>query len=607
MGESLKNTKVTIYKDMYSEDSHAITLENVLERIKSGEKSGETIRSIRQLSDKEDQDNLKKKLPCYCFTGVIPKGKRLDTRVEQFSNLVILDYDKLSVDEMDERKEFFMNQYYTVAIFVSPRGNGLKILVHIKDGSRHREFYKAILQEFKGLDVSNINPSRLCFESYDKDIYINYNATTYNKFAITTERVTYQAKDVSLTDEDKFQKLSIWMQNKNEHFASGNRNIYIYKLAGACCRFGIDSYTAKELIRQEYLSTDSEFKVSEMEKAVDSAYKQNKLFSAEFDDKTFVDKTTKQEVVIMEDDDFVVDVIYGADVLEDALKIYRYGYESAESTGIDEVDTLFKWKKGELTILTGIGNHGKSTWWAFLMMQKSALDGTKWALFSPESYPAHEFYHSLVEMAMCSPLTPQKIFKPNEESYILVYNWIAEHFYFVYPKEKTPTPEYIKSRFLELIIKHKVSGCVIDPFNQMTNDYGGRDDKYLESFLGDISRFAMMNNVFMSIIAHPNKLRKLENGEYECPNVFDLAGGAMWNNKSDNILVYYRPNRNENPQDTLCQFFSKKIRRQNIVGTIGSMDMHYIYQDRTFEFKDTPIKRLLSKNQLIKEQTKFTV
>ena len=37
-------------------------------------------------------------------------------------------------------------------------------------------------------------------------------------------------------------------------------------------------------------------------------------------------------------------------------------------------------------------------------------------------------------------------------------------------------------------IQEKVDFCCIDPFNQMTNDYkgyGGRTDKYLETFLAD--------------------------------------------------------------------------------------------------------------------------
>ena len=554
----------------------------------------ELVKKVREATDKESLKEAKNRLPCIVFAGVIPTGKRTDASINQFSNLAILDYDKLSPTEFADKKRYFVSQSYTVAAFLSPSGTGLKVVIRIKDGSKHRDYYKAILHEFEGLDPTNINPSRVCFESYDPDIYINYQADSYNKMLVETETKVYKAQNVEVSEFDKFKKLATWMQNKNEHFASGSRNIYIHKLAGACCRFGISEHTAKELLRQEYLSTDGDFKVGEMNKAVESAYRRNNFNSAEFDKNDFVDSTTKKTVTIIEDNDFVEDVIYGMDVLSDALKILHYGYESAETTGIQEVDRIFKWKKGELTGLTGIGNHGKSTFWAFLMLNKSALDGTRWALFSPENYPAHEFYHSLTEVVLAGPCNPYASNPPSEELYRYVYDWVAEHFYFVYPKTVAPTPDYIKSRFLELIIKHKVSGCVIDPFNQMVNDYGARDDKYLESFLGDMSRFAMTNNVYMTIITHPHKLKKMESGEYECPDVFDLAGGAMWNNKLDNLLVYYRPVRNADPDNPACELHSKKIRRQSIVGKIGKEEFSYYYSRRQFQFFDFPLRHLLA-------------
>lgn len=589
----MRQTKVTIYKSLYTEEAHQITLEAVLERIRTGNKSGELINDIRTFPDKKDQDELKKTLPCICFSGIIPTGPRTDARITNHTHLAILDFDNLTPNEFAEKKRQFISLPYTVAAFLSPRGNGLKVLIRIKEGLKHREHYKAILHEFEGLDKTNINPSRVCFESFDPEIFINYDAISYNKIAKETEVKVYKAKDVTATDEDKFKNLCKWMENKAEAFASGSRNNYIHKLAGACCRFGIDQYTAKELLHQEYLSTDADFKVHEMDKAVESAYRRNNFNSAEFDDKSLVDTTTRKEVEIIEDTDFVEDVIYGQDVLTDALRILKYGYESAETTGIPEVDKLWKWKKGELNVMTGIGNHGKSTFFAFMMLNKSALDGTRWGIFSPESYPPHEFYHHLSETVLGAICNPHSLNIPSEELYKYVYEWVAEHFYYIYPKSNSPTPEYIKSRFLELIIKNKISGCVIDPYNQMTNDYTMRDDKYLEAFLADCSRFALTNNVFFTIVAHPHKLRKNEAGGYDAPDIFDLAGGAMWNNKADNILVYHRPNRHTDPKDLTCELHTKKIRRQTIVGSIDVIQFDYSPYTKRFVFPEFPIKQLL--------------
>lgn len=132
--------------------------------------------------------------------------------------------------------------------------------------------------------------------------------------------------------------------------------------------------------------------------------------------------------------------------------------------------------------------------------------GRKFALFPPEDNPAEEFYFDLVEIYLGCNLTPYGNGRNSRREFEMAYDWISKHFFYIYPKDAAPTPDYIKERFLEMIIKEKVDGCIIDPFNQLTNDYGsvgGRDDKYLEAVLGDFDRFATLNQVFFLIVAHP--------------------------------------------------------------------------------------------------------
>src|SRR5690606_1760556 len=159
------------------------------------------------------------------------------------------------------------------------------------------------------------------------------------------------------------------------------------------------------------------------------------------------------------------DVIYGIDCKQDALNMFRNGYEKVLSTGCKEIDNHFKFKKGELTLLTGIGNYGKSTFMKFLILIQ-ALQGKKIALFSPEDAPAHEFYNDFVEMYFGKNCITGND-RPTEHQYEQVYDKVTKNIFFIYPKDIAPTPDYIKERFLELIIKEKVEFCIIDPFNQM--------------------------------------------------------------------------------------------------------------------------------------------
>jgi twinkle protein len=84
------------------------------------------------------------------------------------------------------------------------------------------------------------------------------------------------------------------------------------------------------------------------------------------------------------------------------------------------------------------------------------------------------------------------------------------------------------------------------------------------------------------VVAHPHKLRKEQDGNYPCPDVFDLADGAMWNNKMDNIIVYHRPNHQKDPNSSVCELHSKKIRRQKQVGKKGVLEFEYYRTQRRY-------------------------
>ena len=87
----------------------------------------------------------------------------------------------------------------------------------------------------------------------------------------------------------------------------------------------------------------------------------------------------------------------------------------------------------------------------------------------------------------------------------------------------------------------------------------------------------------MDLVVHPKVMPKLPTGNYDCPDKFDINDGAMWNNKVDNILVYHRPLAQTDPRNPMCEFHSKKIRRQKTVGKIGFIACEYMAATRRFE------------------------
>ena len=586
---------ITAFKNIWSKEPHYISVELALNRIKNGN-SKKLVEEIRNTLDKEKAGELKKNLPCICFSGKFGSDRK-DEQIVSHSKFLVLDFD--NVYELRDKQTDIISHKFVYACWVSPSGNGLKALVKIADGNKHRDHFESLEEIFPEVDKSGKNPSRVCYESYDADIYINPNAEIFKKIKKTEKIVTFER---TVDDQKIFKNLLTWLSNKSEAFVTGERNNFIFKLACACCRYGIPEHTANGLIHGEFLS-NSEFTKREADNAISSAYRVNSknYGSASFDKEQLVDKITRKEIEVekanIEEDGKLKDVIYGIDVKEQALSLYESGYATVNGIGVKELDDSFKPKKGEITVLTGIGNYGKSSWKKWYQAMRMILYGEKFATFSPEDNPPEEYYHDFVEILLGCDCTPANPNRPSRQVYEYTYDFVCKHIFYVYPKNVTPTPQYIMEVFLQLIVKEGVDGVDIDPFNQLANNYqnfGGRD-KYLEWVLSLFSRFSQINNVYFWIIAHPIKMQKGSDGNYPCPDFFDIADGALWNNKLDNILVYHRPYGQTDPQNPTCEFHSKKIRRQKIVGKKGFFLFEMLFRTRRFFFNGLdPLQKVLN-------------
>lgn len=585
--------KCTIYQNIYKfKEPKKISILKALQRIKDGA-SRETVEALRNETDEQKQDAIKKSLPCAVFSGLF--SARRDDAIEEYSHLMVLDFDYVS--DYEKLKSELISKDYVYAAWKSPRGNGLKALIKISDGKKHKEHFTAIEKEFPEVDKSGKNISRACFESYDPEIYINENAKPFTK--IIEEVYKVEVKQQFVSDQETYDNIRKWLDNKSEAFASGNRNNYIFKLAGACCRFGLDQYSALDYILRDFATSD--FSQHEIKLSVKSAYRTNQMGVATFDKNVLVESKTQKEIsidVLSEGFEEFSHVIFAEDVRQEAERIFEIGYEKLNGINAPALDYRFKMKRKEITLISGFGNMGKSTKMLWILLNRAILYKEKFAIYSPESAPAEEWYLELVEMLAgcdCSNLNPEK---PSKQLFKMFYDFVGEHFFFVYPEKAKPTTETIKETFLELIIKHKVDGVVIDPFNQLYHDRKGitREDFYLEETLSDLTKFAEQNDVFFIIVAHPKGSSVIidKDGNYKEPSMYDLSGGAMWANKMHNILIYHRAYSRTDPEDERYSFTSDKIKKQKIVGKKGSFEGMYFLKKRRFfiPYFDTITKQI---------------
>jgi len=150
------------------------TVASVLEAIRTGQFRSQidNLRRILMRDGKATYDREKTKLPAFCASGTTADRKRL----LQHSNLLQLDFDGLNGTLADARRKVVADPHVAAA-FTSPSGDGLKVLLRI-DGSRHDDSVTAAVEYFSrvhGLkhDPQVKEPARLCFVSYDPDVFSN--------------------------------------------------------------------------------------------------------------------------------------------------------------------------------------------------------------------------------------------------------------------------------------------------------------------------------------------------------------------------------------------------------------------------------------------------
>lgn len=297
-------------------------------------------------------------------------------------------------------------------------------------------------------------------------------------------------------------------------------------------------------------------------------------------------------------------VYYLDDLFGDMLSNFRKGVQLAPTTRFTEMDEYFRWKKGDISLFTGYGNAGKSFFVLQLMLTKSIWDGWKWAIFSPENYPANDFYDDLVEMYVGKWITDM-----NEQEYTEACKFIGEHIYFVYPENEHDISS-IHEKFRYLILKKGVDGVMIDPFNQLdkTQKAYERDDQYISGTLKDIKRFALLNHVVYCIIAHPKNPTYNQDRSLPVPDMYDLHGGSMWGNKADQILSYYRPNFHIDKNSPEVTVYVQKLKRKRTGGKLGNFDLYLNWSKKRYINQVTnemPCDPEFAKKSKVKSETNY--
>lgn len=231
------------------------------------------------------------------------------------------------------------------------------------------------------------------------------------------------------------------------------------------------------------------------------------------------------------------------DVEADADNIFNFGYPDAYKIGW-ELDNHLRWLPGDMTVVTGIPNHGKSTWLNNVLVALGKDCEWRIALFSPEKNRGGFIVAELASILMGMPTyraDPTKKMSPAE--WILAKEFIYEHFLFVKTEGIDLTLDGLLSIGEKMVKRYGINGYVIDPWNYVETDIpiGQTETVWLGKQLSKAGDFAKKYGVHIWFVAHPTKMEKdKKTHKFLRPNLYSISGSANWNNKIDNGVVVYR-------------------------------------------------------------------
>ena len=276
------------------------------------------------------------------------------------------------------------------------------------------------------------------------------------------------------------------------------------------------------------------------------------------------------------------------EVYDYCKKVYSNGYTKGLKTGISPLNKHYTYRKGELTIMTGFANIGKTTAQLFMMIMASKMYNWKWLMYCPENEPIGDLMIDIAEMYIGNTADKDKFDRMNQDDFLIAIDWAYEHFS-VITFDETPTVEELLQSFEDYMMVSPVDGISLDPLNDLKSAERQSKYDYYYDALSNIRRFIKKHNVSFYLVVHPGTAatrKRNDDGTRPAPTMSDVEYGAMFGNRADNFIVFHRDPFSDDWNRT--EIHVQKIKFQKLVGVPTPSDkpilLYYSYKLRRFRF-----------------------
>jgi energy-coupling factor transporter ATP-binding protein EcfA2 len=569
---------VSIYKRVDRKvNPNYITIETALERIQS-DRHKEIIIKIR-----EGDKSLKKTLPGVCWSGKFG-AERTDGSLEKHSGFIIADFDH--VKDVDNTKDILALDDFIRAVWISPSGDGIKGLVKISNPERHRDHYRSLVKHFDRkygleLDLTGINESRVCFESWDPKAIVKEESLVYGGL-LTEEGEKKEQEAVSPAYGCDYSKINIAC-NMIRNAAPGEKHntlVRASRLMGGFIASGkVDEHMALQIMEREISMKD----VDDMDLA-----KKTIIDGIEMGRRIPIRETIKEEESIkreMRIMDGDMSFISSDNTDFEWIEKYKNGeIEVGQSLGHPDIDKFWMYKK-EFQIINGHSNIGKTTFALWMMCVLSARYGHRWLIYTSENKTA-SVKNTLMQMIMGKRTKDQTT---NWAEIKASWEWVSDHFIVIDNKDVYSYHDMIL--FTEKIHRQTdISGVFVDPYNSLRTDasqsIGGMHEYHYE---GASEFLALSNRLDISVWVNMHSFTESQRRKVfvqaagteltPAPEPEDTEHGGKWMNRADSFLTFHRYiYANTYELRSEMQFHNRKVREKETGGDVTPKDHPILFQ-----------------------------
>lgn len=233
--------------------------------------------------------------------------------------------------------------------------------------------------------------------------------------------------------------------------------------------------------------------------------------------------------------------------IENSLNEMRdKGRPRGEDTGFKTLDNLYSLKQGSFTFILAPPGHGKSEFSFEILLNQALKYSKKSLIYSPETGSVEDIYSEFIQKLTGKPFYKSINGSVDDKEYYNAINTIDEMFSIVDSDEKS----YSFTDLTKLVTDEQI--ILADPYNEMRHDmqeYGARQDLYIEDLCGDIRRYCKKNKKHVILTLHPAAQQKVEendvNGKkmrfYPMPLAREAAGGQALLRKAMTWINMWRP------------------------------------------------------------------